>query len=178
MIQDWHIQSRAEKCARTGRPFEEGEPVYTLLHEEPEGLRREDVSQEAWNKLRGKKDAPEGVTFWRSKFEPPPPVAPEAVNRADAETHLRRLLAEGPPPDKANVAYLLAALLERKRVLKPVAASVTESKTHARVMPYEHAKTGEMFLVPDSPPALDQLEAVQQELTALLGAPNGVETKA
>ncbi len=169
MIQEWNIQSRAEFCARTGRPFVDGEIFYTLLHGEPEGLRREDISREAWEDLQKDKDALAGITFWRSKFEPPAPVAPEAVNRADAESHLRRLLAEGPPPEKANVAYLLAALLERKRILKPVAANLGEAATAARVTPYEHAKTGEIFLVPDAPPALDQLEAVQQELTAMLG---------
>ena len=169
MIQEWNIQSRAERCARTGRPFVEGEIFYTLLHGEPEGLRREDISSEAWAALQEDAGAMAGVTFWRSKFEPPPPVVPEAVNRADAEAHLRRLLAEGPPPEKANVAYLLAALLERKRILKPVAATMGEAASAARVTPYEHAKTGEIFLVPDAPPALDQLEAVQQELTAMLG---------
>ncbi len=169
MIQDWNIQSRAESCARTGRPFVDGEIFYTLLHSDSDGLRREDISREAWSQIQAEQDAMNGVTFWRSKFEPPPPVAPEAVNRADAESHLRRLLAEGPPQDKANVAYLLAALLERKRILKPVAAPVAETSSVMRFTPYEHTKTGEIFLVPDAPPALDQLEAVQQELTAMLG---------
>lgn len=169
MIQEWNIQSRAESCARTGRPFVDGEIFYTLLHGEPDGLRREDISREAWDAMQKDKEAMAGVTFWRSKFEPPLPVVPEAVNRADAESHLRRLLAEGPPPEKANIAYLLAALLERKRILKPVAATLGEAATAAHVTPYEHAKTGEIFLVPDAPPALDQLEAVQQELTAMLG---------
>jgi hypothetical protein len=169
MIQEWNIQSRAECCARTGRPFVEGETFYTLLHSEGDELRREDISREAWLEAQRTKGAMAGVTFWRSKFDPPAPVAPEAVNRADAESHLRRLLAEGPPPEKANVAYLLAALLERKRILKPVAPPVGEAALAPRLTPYEHTKTGEMFLVPDAPPALDQLEAVQRELTALLG---------
>jgi hypothetical protein len=169
MIQEWNIQSRAEHCARSGRPFEDGEIFYTLLHGEMDGLRREDISTEAWEQMQQSGDALKGVTFWRSKFEPPPPVVPEAVNRADAESHLRRLLSEGPPPEKANIAYLLAALLERKRILKPVAAPVGEANSAMRVTPYEHTKTGEIFLVPDTPPALDQLEAVQLELTALLG---------
>jgi hypothetical protein len=169
MIQEWNIQSRAESCARTGRPFVEGEIFYTLLHGEADGLRREDISREAWAEVPKEKEAMAGITFWRSKFEPPPPLVPEAVNRADAESHLRRLLAEGPPPEKANVAYLLAALLERKRILKPVAAPIGETASAMRLTPYEHTKTGEIFLVPDAPPALDQLEAVQLELTAMLG---------
>ena len=169
MIQEWNIQSRSESCARTGRTFVDGEIFYTVLHGDPEGFRREDVSREAWAEVQKDEAAMAGVTFWRSKFEPPPPVVPEAVNRADAESHLRRLLSEGPPPERANVAYLLAALLERKRILKPVAAPVGEGSAGMRVTPYEHSKTGEIFLVPEAPPALDQLEAVQLELTAMLG---------
>ena len=170
MIQEWNIQSRADRCARTGREFRDGEIFYTLLHGEPDGLRREDISAEAWQAMEPTQRAAEGVTFWRSKYEPPAPVTPEAVNRADAESQLRRLLSEGPPPEQANIAYLLAALLERKRILKPMAGPVgDEAGAHGRVTPYEHAKTGEVFLVPDAPPSLDQIEAVQQELTALLG---------
>ncbi len=51
MIQEWNIQSRAESCARTGRRFVDGEIFYTLLHGEPEGLRREDISREAWEEF-------------------------------------------------------------------------------------------------------------------------------
>ena len=169
MIQEWNIQGRAECCARTGRSFVDGEIIYTLLHGEPDGLRREDISGEAWEQMQKAESAADGFTFWRCKFEPPPPVTPETVNRADAESHLRRLLGEGPPPEQANVAYLLAALLERKRILKPVAAPAGDGQGAAKFSPYEHAKTGEIFLVPNSPPTLDQIEAVQLELTALLG---------
>lgn len=170
MIQEWNIQGRADRCARTGREFIEGEIFYTLLHNESDTLRREDISAEAWQAVPPGDAEAAAVTFWRSKFEPPPSVTPETVNRADAESHLRRLLSEGPPPEQANIAYLLAALLERKRILKPVAAPVGEAGAgHARVTPYEHAKTGEIFLVPDAPPTFDQIEAVQLELTALLG---------
>lgn len=169
MIQEWNIQGRAERCARTDRAFIDGEILYTLLHGEADGLRREDISAEAWEQMQHSESAAAGFTFWRSKFEPPPPLTPETVNRTDAETHLRRLLADGPQPKQANVAYLLAALLERKRILKPVAPPSGGGQTAARVSPYEHAKTGEIFLVPNAPPSFEQIEAVQLELTALLG---------
>ena len=45
MTQEWTIQSRADKCAVTGEPFQDGEYFYTLLFEEGAGLRREDMSE-------------------------------------------------------------------------------------------------------------------------------------
>ncbi len=170
MIQEWNIQSRANHCARTGKAFEEGEVFYTLLHEEGEGLRREDICAEAWKAAQATPAPAQGepLVFWRSKFDPPPPPLVESVTKADAETHLRRLLAEGPPADKLGVVYLLAALLERKRIIKPVATGVDRADG-PRVLPYEHAKSGEIFLVPDVPPRLDEIERLQGELASMLG---------
>lgn len=164
--QDWPIQGRARRCARTGREFEEGETIYSALHREGEGLRREDFSEEGWEELSAANSAP--FSFWRTKYELPPPTGarPESVDKADAETHLRRLLAEGPPPDQAGVAYLLAALLERKRLLRPVPLDPAASSA---TIPYEHTKTGELFLVPAAPPRLDALDEVQADLAAMLG---------
>ena len=164
--QDWLIQGRARRCARTGREFTEGETIYSLLHREGEGLRREDFSEEGWEELRTHAGTP--FSFWRSKFEPLPPAdaRPEAVDKADAETHLRRLLSEGTSPGTAGVAYLLAALLERKRLLRPLPL---DPSAPAETLAYEHAKTGELFLVPATPPPLDTLTEVQAELAILLG---------
>ena len=48
MTVDWSIQSRAEKCAVTGAPFQDGEYFYTLLFDGTDGFRREDLSEGAW----------------------------------------------------------------------------------------------------------------------------------
>ncbi len=170
MTQEWNIQGRAEKCARTGRPFTDGEVFFTLLHEEGDLLRREDICTEAWEAMHppGSESAVPPFSFWRGKYEPPPPLPVESVTKADAESHLRQLLAQGPPPEKAAVAYLLAALLERKRIIKPVARTGGEGES-SRVLPYEHAKTGELFLVPNTAPRLDEIERVQAELKSILG---------
>ena len=68
------------------------------------------------------------------------------------------------PP--ANACYVLAAMLERKRVLKQVK---TESYDGGRrVLIYEQGTTGDVFVVPDPQLRLDELETVQNEVVQLL----------
>jgi hypothetical protein len=162
MNQEWTIQSRAEKCAVTGAPFADGEYFYTLLYDEPEGLRREDVSEAAW-KERNENRRP--FSFWRSKFEQAPPPPPETVTKQTAEDLLRRYMAESSAEHSA-ARYLLAAMLERKRLLKEVESKPTADGQIARI--YAHTKTGEIFVIPDPGLRLDQLEQVQADVSALL----------
>ena len=82
--------------------------------------------------------------------------------KENAEELLRRLLAENSQP---NACYVLAVMLERKRVLKQVKTEETESGTF---LIYEHAKNGDVFIVPNVVLRLDELEALQNEVASLL----------
>jgi hypothetical protein len=159
MNQDWEIRKRSDLCTATQRPFEEGEFFYTALYREGDGFRREDVSEEAWA-ARGEEPRP--FSFWRSKFEMPPPPPPEPLAKQDAESILRRLVEEQAETTR-NARYILALMLERKRILKPM-PSEDDS-----VMVYEHAQTGETFLIPNPQLRLEQVPEVQREVSALLG---------
>ncbi len=159
LANDWPIKHRADVCAATNRPFEAGEQFYTLLFREGPGYRREDLSEEAWAK-RNENIQP--FSFWKTRYEPPPPAPPETLAKENAEELLRRLLAENQQP---NACYVLAVMLERKRVLKQVK---TEATDNGRVLIYEHAKNGDVFIVPDVQMRLAELESVQTEVAHLL----------
>ena len=161
LAHEWPIKHRADACARTQRPFQAGESFYTLLFREGDGFRREDLSEEAWNQ-RNENIQP--FSFWKSRYEPPPPAAPEPLAKESAEDLLRRLLAENNPAN-ANACYVLAVMLERKRVLKQVK---TEQSDGRPVLIYEHAKTGDVFIIPDARLRLDEIEHVQEEVSQLL----------
>jgi hypothetical protein len=165
MTNDWTIQSRAHACAATGRAFAEGEYFYTLLYFENGAFRREDLSEEAF-KARNENVQP--FSQWRSKYVPPPPVQPEAVSKQTAEDLLRRYMDE-PAPEHANVRYILAVMLERKRLLKEIEVKRGEDGSLTRV--YEHTKTGEAFIIPDPQLRLDQVAEVQSQVASLLGGP-------
>jgi hypothetical protein len=57
-------------------------------------------------------------------------------------------------------------LLERKRTLRQVDIRETPED---KILVYEHAKTGEAFIIQDPRLRLDQLDSVQQEIYSLLG---------
>ena len=80
-------------------------------------------------------------------------------------------MASQSPP--ANACYVLAAMLERKRVLKQVKMECRSDGR--RVLIYEHGSTGDVFIVPDPQVRLDELESVQNEVAELLrgAAENG-----
>ncbi len=161
---DWTTQSRADRCLATGEPFQEGDPFYTLLFEEKELFRREDLSEPAFKSRPA--DAPAPFSFWRSKFELPPPPAPEALGKQNAEDLLRRYMAEN-TPEHANARYILALMLERKRLLKEVETRLGEDGKITRI--YAHAKTGEVLIIPDPGLRLDQVVALQMEVAGQLG---------
>ena len=156
---EWGIKHRADACAATQRPFEAGEYFYTLLFRDAEGFRREDLSEEAW---QHRNENIQPFSFWRTRYEPLP-VESEPLGKENAEQLFRRLIASENPP--ANACYVLAAMLERKRVLKQIK---TESAEKGRLLIYEHGATGDVFIVPDPGLRLDELENVQNEVAQLL----------
>jgi hypothetical protein len=161
MATDWEIKGRSESCAVTNRPFQEGEYFYTLLFRDKTGFHRQDWSEEAW----GKRDETiRPFSFWRSRFEPPAPPPPEPLAKESAEDLLRRFMQEE-HSRHANARYILGVMLERKRILKQIES---RSDTTGRTLIYEHTKTGEVFVIPDPQLRLDQIEAVQNEVVALL----------
>ena len=164
LANDWPIKTRADVCAVTNRPFVEGEQFYTLLFRDGTGYRREDLSEEAWTS-RNENIRP--FSFWKTRYEPPAATPPEPLAKENAEELLRRFLAEGTQP---NACYVLAIMLERKRVLKPVKTEETET---GRVLLYEHAKNGDVFIVPDVDLRLDELETLQNEVAHLLKSATG-----
>src|SRR6266536_2023469 len=154
---EWAITHRADTCAVTHRPFVAGEYFYTLLYHTADGYRREDLSEEAW---RNRNENIQPFSFWKSRYEPLPPKAAEPVAKENAEQLFRSLMASDNPP--ANACYVLAAMLERKRVLKQVK---TESRNRGRrVLIYEQGTTGDVFVVPDPQLRLDEVETVQNEV--------------
>ncbi|MEP6709749.1 MAG: hypothetical protein ABJB32_06415 [Verrucomicrobiota bacterium] len=167
LANQWTIQSRANACAVTGRPFVPGEYFYTLLFRDGEGFRRQDLSEEAWTK---RNENMQPFSFWRSRYEPPPPAPPDAMPKENAEELFRRLVS-AQDRSHANACYVLAVMLERKRILKQIK---TESAQNGRLLIYEHAKTGDVFVVPDPQLHLDDIGPVQTEVAELLqsGAPS------
>lgn len=157
---DWEIKARSETCSVTGRAFAEDEEFYTLLFERIEGYERQDLCVDAWQQ-RQSDDVP--VSFWKSVFKPAPPQEAEAVSKDDAEAELRRLMENRQPGD-TKLCYLLALMLERKRVLK--ARERVSGADGSKLVIYEHALTQETLMIPEVDFKLSELDALRDELSS------------
>jgi hypothetical protein len=173
--QDWKIKGRSHTCCVTGQPFVENQPFYTALFEdesdEDETFIRRDYSVAAWQQERPNLRP---FSHWRSLYEPPQsePARREVVEKEGAESLLRRLIDEDDPLTE-NTRFILALMLERKKTLRE-----TDSRSlgTARLRIYEHAKTGEAFIIRDPQLKLDQLESIQREVSDLLASRTATPT--
>jgi hypothetical protein len=162
---EWNIQSRAHACEACDKPFADKEAYHTLLFDEKSGFRRSDVCHQCWEKQysEGARDRKGFVSYWQGVFEAPaPPV--EAIHKETAESLLRKLV-ELNDPHYVPAAYILAVMLERKRLLKVKEQLVRDGH---RVFVYEHPRTGDVFTIVDPNLLLNQLEAVQHDVASLL----------
>jgi hypothetical protein len=165
-MNEWNIQSRGHACGISGRPFADHEPCHTVLLAAPrQGFERLDLSTEAWKSHGAEILArPNLISHWRGTYVAPPPAPPEPIRRDDAESLLRKLV-ECQDEQYSAACYILAAMLERKRVLR-VKAQVREQGR--RVFLYEHPHSGDVFSIVDPDLQLHQLEAVQRQVADLL----------
>lgn len=188
---DWNLRSRGRNCLRCDRPFEAGGVVHSAVlpsgdefarelfaeafaaedaakaagqpvKDRPDFLRA-DFCAECWKALP-KRD---WTSAWRSKYEPPPADPVDPVKKASPESVLRSLL-EGPEPENhAAAIYLLAVMLERKRIL--VERGVKPAPNGVLVHIYEHRRSGDILLVADPGLAEGEIDEARTEIEILLG---------
>ena len=165
MITEWNIQSRAHACTACGAAFTDQQHYHTLLFDEKADFRRSDVCQACWEKQysEGARDRKGFISYWQGVYQAPPPPT-EAIKKETAESLLRKLI-ELNDPRYIPAGYILAVMLERKRLLKVKEQLVREGQ---RVFIYEHPHTGEVFTILDPDLKLDQLQQVQHDVAALL----------
>jgi len=165
-MNEWNIQSRAPACESCARPFAGRQPLHTLLFDEhTENLRRMDICEACWQGQfsDGARERKGFISHWQGIFEVPPPVV-DAIQKETTETLLRKLIEQN-EPRYAPAAFILAVMLERKRILKVREQIVRDGK---RVFIYEQPGTGDIFTIADPNLHLDQLEAVQRDVAQLL----------
>ena len=161
--QDWDIRSRSDRCTGSEAEFADGQVIWSRLRLSPEGYVREDYAEKAWAALGDNS----GLSVWKSVFrKPPPPGRDEALKKENAETLLRRLVEEEDEGHR-NTIYILALMLERKRILVEQDVQIREDGAHIRI--YEHRKSGESFLIYDPQLKLAELEKIQEEVVLMLG---------
>ncbi len=113
-MNDWRIHRREPRCTGCERPFQEGEPFYSLLFFEGDRLRREDRCPTCFEAPNPAAD----VLFWRTRHQSDR-RARFAVDFGAIEELFLGL--EGRREERLQeLRYLMALLLLRKKRLKLV----------------------------------------------------------
>lgn len=162
-MNEWNIQSRAHACVTCGQPFADKQSYRTVLLDEGPELRRSDICEPCAQKAGDLRAQKGFISQWHGVYEAPPPVT-EVIQKETAETILRKVI-ELNDPRFAPAAYILAVMLERKRILKIKEQIRREGQ---RVFVYEQPKTGDIFTIADPNLHLSQLEQVQHDVAHLL----------
>jgi hypothetical protein len=165
-MNDWNIQSRAHACQNCHKPFADKEIFHTLLFDQKKDFSRLDVCVECWKTqfAQGAMERKGFVSYWQGEYSVAPPPPPEPIRKETAETVLRRLVAANDPAH-GPACYILAVMLERKRILRVKDQIKVDGR---RRFIYEHPKSGDIFDILDPDLHLDQLQAVQEDVASLL----------
>ena len=164
-MNEWHIQSRAHACQACGKHFADKQPYHTVLADAKHEIQRLDLCEPCWKgEADGARDRKGFISHWQGVYETPPAAPAEAIQKENAESLLRKLI-ELNDPKNAAASFILAVMLERKRILKVKEQLQREGQ---RVFIYEQPKTGDFFTIADPNLRLDELDAVQRDVAALL----------
>lgn len=163
-MNEWNIQSRGHACQSCHTAFTDKQVYHTILFDEKRDFLRIDVCQKCWDaQFTESRDRKGFISCWHGEYEAPPPQV-DAIQKGDAETLLRKLVEVNDPKHLA-ATYILAVMLERKRILKVKEQVRVEGR---RIFIYEQPKTGDVFTIPDPDLQLNQLEEVQRDVAHLL----------
>jgi len=168
---DLHLQPLATACFVSGERFAEGSRVLSLLvRNEQMVVARYDVLETQRSEL-----AVEGalVCSWVQPYRPRQKQEnPDRALKMTAENLFLTLADPSNEPDEETLRLIqfLALMLERKRILRPKGTS--KSDDGGPRVRYEHAKTKQVFEVPQADFSPEFFIAVQAQLSVLLGGPS------
>lgn len=160
--QEWEIKPRGTGCKVCQRAFSNGQGYVSSLRIHEQEYERADCCETCWQK---EKDAwGNAFSVWKGTYQAVLPP-PEVLKKETAESLLRKLIEQNDPAHR-NAIFILAVMLERKKILSEKKVEKNDDASVVRV--YEHRHTGDTFIITDPMLALDQIRNVQEEIAALI----------
>ena len=163
MLESYSIKSRSHACHVSGEEFQEEQPFIAAIFPDPEssGYLRRDYSLASWE---NKEEEEEPFSFWRSHYKPPVKEKETQVTSHDPESLFAQLI-EDDEAHTENARFILAAMLERKKVIRE---TDTQQLPTGLLRIYENRKSGDVFIIKDPQIALADVESIQEEVQQLL----------
>jgi hypothetical protein len=157
---DYQVHRCSRHCAVSGREIQAGESFYSTLVVQGADVIRQDYAADAWT------GPPEGALGWWKSMVP----ASDAKRVRWAPNDLMLDLVErwSGEPERADVCYVLALLLVRRRVVRLEDTEHDEGGAEVSVL---YCPRREMtYRVPTVVPSEERVTAIQHELAELLFA--------
>ena len=177
-MRNWEIKSRSRSCAACAAPFQTGQMYHCLLRFGGDEPSRADYCERCFREksLEAARSGPEQA-YWRSSFKRLyVPVEEREAIRKDLAQRLLEKHVGSERPEHVNLCYILALLQERSRILIPRTRTRDEGGSWVTV--YEHARTGDTFLIRDPGLSLSEAEAVEQQIKGLIEAEKAADAAA
>jgi len=162
MLGEYKVNRCTRKCFALDRPLREGEWYYSVVIEDEgnEDFLRRDYSAEAW------KEPPEGtIGWWKNRM---PTADEKKMVLAPPEVLIDLLRQMEQFPERAKSRYLLALMLMRKKLVRPVDIEDdddADSKTTLRV---EVVSDGNSIDIPVCEIGRSESDKLRDELNELL----------
>ncbi|MBI1871283.1 MAG: hypothetical protein HYS07_08840 [Chlamydiae bacterium] len=166
---EWEIQGLSQNCSGCQSSFQDQNPFYCFLLF-PQGSipQRKDFCKNCVDQAKADYVASSTIySYWEGHVHILPLAPkPKPLPYERFETLLRKYIVSKEPHDQ-KFAYILALLLERKKILIH-RESVRKEEAKNRFLIYEHAETEESFILEDPTLTLSQVEEVQNELKEVM----------
>ena len=155
---EYQIQRCTRQCAATGRELRPGEPFYSVLLRQDGQIVRRDYSHDAWEG-----PPPEALAWWHSRMPEPDHRKPTwAPNQVLIEYFEQ--LVEDADPSQAELTYVLALLLVRRRLLRIADDGAPDATTLTVTCPLNDAT----YEVPVAVPSRRRFAELEERLARLL----------
>ena len=166
-MRNWEIGARSRFCAACETPFEEGQVYHCLLDLSGDVPERSDYCARCWKEKEPSSGPDDSArAYWRGEFRRLyTPVDREIIKR-DVVRELLDKYLESEDPAHINLCYILALLEERKKVLVP--CREIRGDEGEKIVVYEHAESGQTYLIKDPGLSLHEVEEVQAQVQELI----------
>lgn len=162
---NFDIKRSSRRCAISDRPFESGEEYFSALIDVNGERIRQDFAIESWSQ------PPENcIGFWKSKM---PSLDKGRVYWAPHDVLLSYFQHLVDDPDSADIAYVMAVLLVRKRSLQMIE---TDDSTEPPTLVVHHRKTKTDYRIPAIEIPSHRIKEIQNELAEHLFTDHAPET--
>jgi hypothetical protein len=159
-MQDYAIQKSSRKCFVSDRPLQPGDRCVSAIMQKGGDLVRRDFALENWPGPNS-----ETVGWWRSVIPQKRSTGQSLAPNSVLINTLENLLES---PGKGAIAYLLALVLIRRRVLVDDAEASEQSSETASTLSLRVAHEERILLVPLEPVDAARSKEYQAQLVELL----------